>query len=69
MIDEIKEQLIDSIIPFWKALRDDEFGGYYGYMDFNLNVDRKYEKGWRYGVAMAGGTLYTYEDDLEYPIM
>lgn len=45
MIDEIKEQLIDSIIPFWKALRDDEFGGYYGYMDFDLKVDRKYEKG------------------------
>ena len=32
-------------------------------------VSRKYEKGWFYGVAMAGGTLYTYEDDLEYPIM
>ena len=34
-----------------------------------LVVSRKYEKGWFYGVAMAGGMLYTYQDDLEYPIM
>ena len=32
-------------------------------------VSRKYDKGWFYGVAMTGGMLYTYEDDLESPIM
>ena len=31
--------------------------------------DRTYNKGWFYSVSMAGGTLHTFEDDLEYPIM
>lgn len=42
---EIKAQLTDSIIPFWKSLRDDEFGGYYGEMDYDLNLDKKAVKG------------------------
>lgn len=42
---EVRKELTDRIIPFWKQLRDDEHGGYYGYMDFNLNVDKHYEKG------------------------
>ncbi len=37
--------LEDNIIPFWKGLRDNEYGGYYGFMDFDLNVDKKAEKG------------------------
>lgn len=42
---EVRRELIDRIIPFWKRLRDDEHGGYYGYMDFDLKVDKEYEKG------------------------
>ncbi len=43
---EVKEHLTKSIIPFWMSLRDDEFGGYYGYMDHNtLTVDKKAVKG------------------------
>ena len=45
MVNEIKEHLLNGIIPFWKGLRDDEYGGYYGYMGFDLAVDKKYEKG------------------------
>ena len=30
MTKEIREYLTCGIIPFWKALRDDEHGGYYG---------------------------------------
>ena len=45
MYKEIKEHLEKTIIPFWMKLRDDEFGGYYGYMDFDLNVDKKAVKG------------------------
>ena len=45
MVQEIKEHLCNKIIPFWKRLRDDEHGGYYGYMDFDLNVDRQAVKG------------------------
>ena len=45
MIEEIKNHLTDCIIPFWKRLRDDEHGGYYGWMDYNLTVDKKAVKG------------------------
>ena len=29
MRNEIQKELIDAIIPFWEALRDDEYGGFY----------------------------------------
>ncbi len=45
LANEVRKELTDRIIPFWKQLRDDEHGGYYGYMDFDLNVDKCYEKG------------------------
>ena len=45
MVDEMKDHLNFKIIPFWRELRDREFGGYYGYKDFDLNVDRKAVKG------------------------
>lgn len=43
--EEVKNHLTDVIIPFWKGLRDDENGGYYGYVDYDLNVDKKAVKG------------------------
>ena len=45
MVEEIRNHLTDCIIPFWKKLRDDENGGYYGYMDHDLKVDKKAVKG------------------------
>lgn len=45
MQTEIKEHLTHTIIPFWEALRDDGCGGYYGFMDFDGNVDRQAVKG------------------------
>lgn len=45
MYREIKDHLNNTIIPFWMRLRDDEFGGYYGYMDFDLKLDKKAVKG------------------------
>lgn len=45
MVEEIRNHLKDCIIPFWKKLRDDGNGGYYGYMDYDLNVDEKAVKG------------------------
>lgn len=44
MKEEVTKHLTENIIPFWKALRDDTYGGYYGYMDYNLNVDKTAEK-------------------------
>lgn len=45
MNTEIKEHLMNTIIPFWKAVHDSEFGGYYGYLDYDLNLDKKAVKG------------------------
>lgn len=45
MTDEVKNHLINNIIPFWKSMRDDEFGGYFGWMGYDLAVDRKAVKG------------------------
>lgn len=42
---EAENHLRENIIPFWKNLRDDEYGGYYGYVDFDHNIQRRYEKG------------------------
>lgn len=44
-ISEIKEHLTNKIIPFWSALRDDEFGGFWGYVGYDLQLDKKAVKG------------------------
>jgi len=43
--EEMKKHLQEDIIPFWKSLRDDEFGGYYGEVGNDLIVDQKAQKG------------------------
>ncbi len=44
-VEEIRAHLTEKLIPFWEGLKDEEFGGYYGYMDYDLKIDRNYEKG------------------------
>lgn len=39
------QMLTGRLLPFWKGLRDEKNGGYYGYMDFDLRLDREAEKG------------------------
>ena len=41
MANEMKDHLQNGIIPFWKKLRDDEFGGYYGWLSYDLELDKK----------------------------
>lgn len=43
--EEVKTELEQHILPFWRSLKDETCGGYYGYMDFDLNVDKTYDKG------------------------
>lgn len=45
LASEAKAHLLGCIIPFWRNLRDDENGGYYGWMDYDLTVDKKAMKG------------------------
>ena len=40
-----EEMLRNRLLPFWKALRDEEHGGFYGYMDFDHRLDKAAEKG------------------------
>ena len=44
-ITEIKEHLTKDIIPFWRGLKDEEYGGFYGYMGYDLALDKKAVKG------------------------
>jgi mannobiose 2-epimerase len=45
MIEEVRKHLTEHIIPFWKNLRDDEHGGFYGEVDFELCLNKKADKG------------------------
>ena len=45
MKEEVREHLQQSIIPFWMSLRDDTYGGYYGYMGYDGIVDECAVKG------------------------
>lgn len=45
LIDEIREHLRNDLIPFWERLKDDVYGGYYGWMDFSLRLDKQAVKG------------------------
>ena len=43
--DAARAHLGTVILPYWKALRDDTNGGYYGYMGQDLVLDKSAEKG------------------------
>ena len=43
--DEIRSQLEGKILPFWMGLKDETYGGFYGYMDNNLILNRLADKG------------------------
>lgn len=45
LFGEVSNHLKDDIIPFWRNLKDTRYGGYYGYVDNHLKVDRKAPKG------------------------
>lgn len=45
MREEVKRELLSDIIPFWKGLRDDTYGGYYGWLSYDLKREEKAEKG------------------------
>lgn len=38
IINEVKEELTGNIIPFWRSLKDDKHGGFYGGMGYDLKT-------------------------------
>lgn len=45
VVIQFEEHLNKKIVSFWKKLIDRENGGFYGYFGFDLNIDKKYQKG------------------------
>ncbi|MBP3649800.1 MAG: AGE family epimerase/isomerase [Clostridia bacterium] len=43
--EQFRKELQERIIPFWQGLKDETFGGYYGLLDFDLNLDKRAVKG------------------------
>lgn len=44
LLEKARRMLEENIIPFWQGLRDDEYGGYIGHVDFSMHSDCKAEK-------------------------
>lgn len=42
---EMMKHCQEVILPYWMNLKDDRYGGYYGMVDFNLQLDIKAQKG------------------------
>lgn len=42
---EIEAELLRHIIPFWKSLKDEKYGGYIGQVDFDLTYHPEADKG------------------------
>lgn len=45
LVREAEQMLTQKIIPFWHSLRDDEYGGFTGWVGFDLKRNKKAEKG------------------------
>lgn len=45
MSEAMLEHLENKLIPFWRGMRDDEKGGYYGQRDYSLELDEDAHKG------------------------
>ena len=44
-LEEIRKEFTERVLPFWMNLKDEEYGGYYGLLGYDLNLDKKAVKG------------------------
>lgn len=61
MLQEIRKELEEHIVPYWAALKDSEYGGFYGYKGFDLTLDKKADK----GVILHSRILWFFSSCLE----
>ena len=45
LVDEVERELKEHIVPFWLGMQDEKYGGFYGMLDIDLNLDTKAVKG------------------------
>ena len=45
MVQQIEKHLRKKLIPFWEELADWHRGGFYGYLSYNLELDKEAVKG------------------------
>ncbi len=45
MKEEMRSHLEDVLVPFWTGLMDEEYGGFYGLLTYDLKLDKKAVKG------------------------
>ena len=45
LVKEVQDHLVNKINPFWKKLKDNENGGFYGYLSEELVLDKEAVKG------------------------
>ena len=45
VVSEVRKEFVERVIPFWQNLIDKEYGGYYGWLGYDLVLDKKAEKG------------------------
>ncbi|MCM1022976.1 MAG: AGE family epimerase/isomerase [Prevotella sp.] len=56
LADKCRKELTERILPFWNKLRDDENGGFYGFVDNDLQVNKTADK----GVILTSRILWFY---------
>ena len=42
---EVEEELVEHILPFWINLQDKQNGGFFGEVDYDLNINKEGDKG------------------------
>ena len=45
LVKDLKHEVSNHILPFWMALIDEEYGGYYGKVNYDLKIEEKAAKG------------------------
>lgn len=45
IINEVKEHLLNHILPFWMGLKDDQYGGFFGNVGYDLKHNNRSVKG------------------------
>lgn len=65
---QLSDELYTNIIPFWKKLKDETHGGFYGFADNKGNIDQQFEKGsmLQMRICWFFSRLYLFDNNKEY---